>query len=65
MLETRPGRFVVIAIVILVVAFPLAVVMTPPDPYTQAVVASTLLVFVLPVAYLLSHPTLSAWLDEE
>jgi len=64
MLDSRPGRFAVLAVVILVVAVPLAVVLTPPDPYTQVIVASTLFAFVLPVAYLLSHPTLSGWLDE-
>ncbi|GAB7092893.1 hypothetical protein JCM30237_00450 [Halolamina litorea] len=65
MLESRLFRFVSIAVATIVVAFPLAAVASPPDPYTQVVVAGTLLMFLLPVAYLLSHPTVYAWMQGE
>ncbi|MBP1987689.1 hypothetical protein [Halolamina salifodinae] len=64
MLDSRLGRFMTIALAILVVAFPLTVLLTPPGPYTQAVVTGSLLVFVLPTAYLLSHPTIYLWMRE-
>jgi|AntRauTorcE11897_2_1112592.scaffolds.fasta_scaffold66310_2 cation transport ATPase len=57
LLDSRLGRFVTIAFAILLVAIPLSALVAPPDPYTQIVVAGSLLVFVLPMAYLLSHPT--------
>jgi len=65
MLETRLGRFATIALAILVVAFPLTVLLAPPDPYTQLIVAGGLVVFALPTAYLLSHPTVYAWMRED
>jgi hypothetical protein len=57
MLETRRGRFVGIALAILVVAVPLSVLLIPPDPYTQVVVAAGVVLFALTAANLLSHPT--------
>ncbi len=65
LLDSRLGRFVTIAFGILLVAIPLTALFAPPDPYTQIVVAGSLLVFVLPTAYLLSHPTVYAWMRSE
>lgn len=65
MLDSRLFRFVTIAVATIVVAFPIAAVVSPPDPYTQVVVAASLLVFLLPVAYLLSHPTIYIWMREK
>ncbi|MFW5911230.1 MAG: hypothetical protein ACOCSD_03650 [Halolamina sp.] len=63
MYDSRRDRFVVITLGLLVVAYPLAVFFTPPDPYTQVVVAVTLLAFVLTAANVLSHPTVYEWLN--
>lgn len=65
MLDSRLFRFVTIAVATIVVAFPIAAIVSPPDPYTQVVVAVSLLVFLLPVAYLLSHPTVYIWMREK
>jgi len=65
MLQTRTGRFLGISLAIFLVALPLAVLFTPPDPYTQIVVAGSLFAFLLPVAYLLSHPTIYARLQQD
>ena len=65
MLETRRGRFVGIALAILVVALPLTVLVAPPDPYTQLVVAVGVVLFALTAANLLSHPTVYERLREE
>lgn len=65
MLDTRRGRFVVLALGISTVAFPLAVLFTPPDPYTQLVVAGGVVAIALTAANLLSHPTVYAWFQEE
>ena len=63
MFQTRLGRFLGIALALALVALPLAVLFAPPDPYTQIVVAGSLVTFLLPVAYLLSHPTIYAWMQ--
>ena len=63
MYDSRRDRFVVIALGMLVVAYPLAFLFTPPDPYMQAVVGITLAAFVLTVANLLSHPTVYEWMS--
>jgi hypothetical protein len=55
MLETRRGRFVGIALAILVVAVPLSALLIPPDPYTQIVVVAGVVLFALTAANLLSH----------
>ncbi|QKY19920.1 hypothetical protein B4589_005805 [Halolamina sp. CBA1230] len=65
MLETRRGRFVGITLAILVVALPLTVLVAPPDPYTQLVVAVGVVLFALTAANLLSHPTVYERLREE
>ena len=65
MLESRLGRFATIAVAIIVVAYPLMVLFTPPDPYTQLVVAGGVVAFALTAANVLSHPTVYDRLREE
>ncbi|KPN32017.1 hypothetical protein SY89_02774 [Halolamina pelagica] len=65
MFDTRRGRFVGIALGIVAVAFPLAVLFTPPDPYTQIVVAGGVVAFALTAANVLSHPTVYNQFREE
>ncbi|WP_049981945.1 hypothetical protein [Halolamina rubra] len=65
MLDSRRDRFVVLALAIVTVAYPLALLFTPPDPYTQLVVAGGVVAFALTAANVLSHPTVSERLGEE
>lgn len=64
MLDSRRGRFVAIALGMLVVALALSTLFAPPDPATQLIVAAGVMLFVLPVANLLSHPTVYEWLRD-
>jgi len=65
MFDTRRGRFVGIALGIVAVAFPLAVLFTPPDPYTQLVVGAGVVAIAITAANVLSHPTVYNQFREE
>jgi Sec-independent protein secretion pathway component TatC len=52
---SRPVQFVVTILVALFVIFPLSALLTPPDPFTQLIVAGVLMLVALAVAYYLSY----------
>lgn len=55
MLESSMARFALTLFVALVVAFTVAAIVSPPDPYSQLIVAGVLMAIALPVAYYLSY----------